>query len=536
MKKTIELILVLMTLGLYVKVAEADVIFGTPTVLGPTINTSSADAGPSISADGLELYIDGDRPGGYGSWDLWIATRPTTSDPWGEPVNLGPSLNTSGVDGAPSISFNGLELYFISNRGGGFDIWVATRATIADAWSEPVNLGTAVNSSSDDMGPSISADGLELYFASTRPGGRGRFDLWVSKRQTIYDPWGKAVHLGPNVNSSVSDNSPCISPDGLLLFFESKRPGGYGDYDIWVTMRATTNEDWGTPVNLGPTINSSRKEYIPCISPDGSQLYYIIVDHPDGFGGYDIWQTSITPIVDLNADGAVDSADMSIVVDHWGTDHSLCDIGPTWFGDGIVDVQDLVALSEYLFTEVSDLTLVAHWPLDEAEGIIARDAVGGSDDVVMGDALWQPTSGKVDGALELDGVDDCVIAGFAIDPVDPEMSSGFSIFAWIKGGGPGQTVLSEPMGTNLLMVDAAGRLITELASSGGAALLSDAIVNDGQWHRIGLVWDGSHRSLCVDGVVVAEDTQTSLEGANSGLYIGVGNDYAAGTFFSGLID
>ncbi|MFC1603897.1 hypothetical protein ACFL5F_02615 [Planctomycetota bacterium] len=351
MNKTIKPALLLLVMGLCTNVANADLIFGTPTNLGPNINTSSSDAGPSMSTDGLELYLDGDRPGGYGSYDLWISTRATTNDPWGDPINLGPSLNTSVYDFGPSISANGLEIYFSSNRGGAIDIWVAMRATISDTWEEPVNLGPAVNSSSGDIGPSISADGLELYFGSDRSGGLGRNDLWVTKRETIDDPWSEAVNLGVNVNSSVSDNSPCISSDGLLLFFESKRPDGYGDYDIWLTRRATKNDDWSTPVNLGPTINSAFTEYIPGISPDGRQLYFIVVDHPDGFGGYDIWQASIDPVVDLNSDGIVDSSDMCIMVDYWGTDEPLCDIGPMPWGDGIVDVQDLIVLAEHLFED-----------------------------------------------------------------------------------------------------------------------------------------------------------------------------------------
>jgi hypothetical protein len=94
------------------------------------------------------------------------------------------------------------------------------------------------------------------------------------------------------------------------------------------------------------------REYIPCVSPDGRQLYFIVVNHPDGFGGYDIWQTSIDPIVDLNSDGIVDALDICIIVDYWGTDEPLCDIGPMPWGDGIVDVQDLIVLAEHLFEVV----------------------------------------------------------------------------------------------------------------------------------------------------------------------------------------
>ena len=86
------------------------------------------------------------------------------------------------------------------------------------------------------------------------------------------------------------------------------------------------------------------------ISADGSMLYFDS-NRPGGSGEGDLWQASIEPIVDLNGDGIVDSADMCIMVDHWGTDESLCDIGPMPWGDGIVDVQDLIVLAEHLFEE-----------------------------------------------------------------------------------------------------------------------------------------------------------------------------------------
>ena len=88
------------------------------------------------------------------------------------------------------------------------------------------------------------------------------------------------------------------------------------------------------------------------------------------------------------------------------------------------------------------------------------------------------------------------------------------------------------------MADAEGKLMTKLSSPNrdGGPLLSQTIITDGQWHRIGLVWDGSNRTLCVDGVAAAEDTQSDLTASAGGLYIGVGKDYATGTFWSGLID
>ena len=240
------------------------------------------------------------------------------------------------------------------------------------------------------------------------------------------------------------------------------------------------------------------------------------------------------PVVDLNGDGVVNSGDMTVMVNHWGEDYPSCDIGPKPWGDGIVDVEDLIVLSEHLFDEVNDPTLIAHWPLDETEGA-AVENVSGSRDIVMGSPLWRPTGGMVDGALELDGVDDVLLTHFGPNPADGP----FSVFTWIKGGAAGQVIVSQPLDANWLMADASdGRLMSELKDSGGSTvpLISETVITNGEWHRIGLVWDGSQRTLSVDGVVVAEDTHNSLAASTSGLYIGVGRDYAPGTFFSGLID
>ena len=334
--------------------AKADFTFGTPTNLGPTVNSSSGDWSPSISADGLTLYFNSNRPGGYGDYDLWVTKRPTVSDPWGTPVNLGPAVNSSAWEAFPSISADGLSLFFESPRTGGygsFDLWVTTRATKDDDWGTPVNLGPSVNSSSSDATPGISADGLSLFFESTRSGGYGNFDLWVTTRTTPDADWSAPVNLGATVNSSAWDGGPRISADGLALFFMSRRTGGSGNYDLWITTRETTNDDWGIPINLGPTVNNSAGEVPGSISADGLLLFFDS-DQPGGVGGVDMWQVPIEPVVDLNGDGIVDSADMCIMVDHWGTDEPLCDVGPMPWGDGIVDVQDLIVLAEHLFEEI----------------------------------------------------------------------------------------------------------------------------------------------------------------------------------------
>jgi hypothetical protein len=525
--------------------AKADFTFGEPVNLGPTVNSSSGDAPDCVSYDGLEMYFDSNRSGGYGAWDLWVSTRETINDDWGAPVNLGPTINTSRSDACAIISADGLELYFNSfNRSGGYgdwDAWVTRRSTKDEAWGAPENLGPPVNSSYGDGFLGISPDGLELYFDSTRPGGYGSDDIWIARRATKNDPWGEPMNLGPIVNTSASESVAFLSSNGLLLFFsedsgEPIRSGGFGNIDMWVTRRSSVSDPWDAPVNLGSIVNTSRLDGGPRISFDGSTLYFAS-ERPGGYGGIwgDIYQSEIIPLVDLNADGVVDAADMCIMLNYWGENYSLCDIGPTPLGDGIVDTEDLKVLAEHLFEKLDDPTLVAHWTLDESEGTIAQDSTGNNDAVTFGDPLWQPTGGQLDGAIQLDGVDDCVIIGSVSNPTEGL----FSVLTWVKGGAPGQIVLSQIGVANWLLADPnEGNLMTELRSSGrdSAPLQSQTNITDGNWHRISFVWDGYNRTLYVDGVAVAQDTQNGLEGSDNGLYIGCGKDMEAGTFWSGLID
>jgi len=354
MKNTISLVLVL-ALGLTAEVANADFTFGDPTNLGSTVNTAHKENWPCLSPDGLSLYFSSNRPGGLGGDDLWVTMRATTDDDWGPPVNLGPAVNSSVRDSTPCISPDGLELYFNSiNRPGGFgwdDIWVTRRQSEDDVWGEPVNIGSPINTGLPDYGPSISADRLALYFNSNGHGGFGGHDLYVARRSTTGDDWGTPLNLGPVVNGPSHDTAPRISADGLCLFFSDHgvggyRIGGYGEADIWMVNRATKEDDWGPPVNLGPKVNSSAKDHNPW--SDGSVLYFKST-RPGGFGGADLWQAPIIPIVDFNSDGTVDIDDLVILIEHWGTDEKLCDIGPMPWGDGIVDVQDLIVLAEHLF-------------------------------------------------------------------------------------------------------------------------------------------------------------------------------------------
>jgi hypothetical protein len=172
------------------------------------------------------------------------------------------------------------------------------------------------------------------------------------------------------------------------------------------------------------------------------------------------------------------------------------------------------------------------------EGSIAQDSAGENNAVVFGNAFWKPTAGAVDGALQLDGIDDYVSTPFLLDPAVGK----FSVFAWIKGGAPGQVILSQISGADWLLADPSeGKLRTSLLRPAGGRiapqpLISEIIITDGNWHRVGFVWDGSNRILYVDDLEVAKDTQSELGASAAGLYIGSGKNLEPASYFSGLID
>ena len=193
--------------------------------------------------------------------------------------------------------------------------------------------------------------------------------------------------------------------------------------------------------------------------------------------------------------------------------------------------------------------LIAHWKLDETEGRIAHDSADDNDGTLQGEPLWQPTEGKVDGALQFNGIYDYVSTPFVLNPAD----GAFSVFAWINGIQPVQSfanvaIISQMDGTGtgatwLGVVSSDGKLMTGLVPPPVGRfvpilLVSESIITDGQWHHVGLVWDGSHRYLYVDGTEVAKDTkaQATLKSSDGGLYFGAGKNLEVGSFFSGLID
>ena len=298
----VTLLLILMT---YPTLASAQKYsdWSAPVNLGATLNSASLDNQPAISKKGLSLYFASNRAAGVGNIDLYVSQRTSVDDAWGVPVNLGPTVNTISNEGNPAFSTDGHFMFFQSDRSGGFgsiDIWVSYREHTHDdfAWQTPVNLGAQVNSSAQDTGPAYfenEEDGLpQLYFGSGRVGGSGGTDLYVSE-QLSDGSFGAAVRI-PELSSTGNETRPSVSRDGLEVFFQSDRVGSVGpSMDLWVATRESTLDVWSTPVNLGSPINTALGEQHPYILSDNKTLFFSS-DRAGGFGGPDLYMITRTKL------------------------------------------------------------------------------------------------------------------------------------------------------------------------------------------------------------------------------------------------
>jgi hypothetical protein len=266
--------------------------WSTPVNLGSVLNTIFPDTDPFESKDGLTLYFvsGAGRQPNFGGRDIWVSHRATIDSPWGPPQNLGPTINSAGHDQKPTLSIDGHRLYFASNRAGGlggFDLYMSRRRDKGDdlGWEAPVNLGSPINSSSNEQGALTlfeddKTGNVIVYFTSDRPGGMGGFDIYSTT--LLPDGSFTTPSLVTELSSSADDQDPMIRRDGLEMFLASSRPGTYGALDLWVSTRATTSDPWSTPVNLGPDINTPTRQpgleqandLRPALSFDGTRLYW----------------------------------------------------------------------------------------------------------------------------------------------------------------------------------------------------------------------------------------------------------------------
>lgn len=246
-------------------------------LIGVECNNYNPECNPWITADGKKLYfiaVDDqigpprDRVHGhYGSYDIYVSEWDSIKGEWGPGENLGPNINTGQEERRPCVTPDGDTLYF--SRGG--DIWRSIWNGFE--WTEAETLLYPVNTPFAEADPAISYDGKFLYFVSRRPGGYGNSDIWVASRTN--SEWDTVWNLGEPVNTPANEVCPFLTPDGKTLYFsdfKGPRPGGWGNADVWVCTSTDAGE-WSVPVPMPPPINSSHNACSPCLSYDGKRFF-----------------------------------------------------------------------------------------------------------------------------------------------------------------------------------------------------------------------------------------------------------------------
>jgi len=269
--------------------------WSTPMSLGPTINTSANEQGPTLSEDGLSLYFGSDRTGGSGGFDIWVAERDCRECAWQAPRNVGAVINSTGNETGPGLSADGHLLFFTSTRSGGAggqDLYVSYRADTRDnfGWGAPTSVGPQVNTAAAEAGLEYLAgvDGSEpqIFFNRTPTGGTA--DIYVVPATADGHANGPAVPVAEINDPIFTDQGTTVRGDGLELMFFSTRPGGYGGADLWTSSRATLHDTWSPPQNVGLGINSLAADQQPSLSSDGRTLVFAS-SRSTSLGGTDIY-------------------------------------------------------------------------------------------------------------------------------------------------------------------------------------------------------------------------------------------------------
>ncbi|NNF34863.1 MAG: OmpA family protein [Saprospiraceae bacterium] len=261
-----------------------------PIPLPDQINTEESEYTPGVSADGSEFYFVRRI---RGQEDILVSYRDSNS--YGEPFLVEEILSMDN-EGVFALSADGRTLIFTGcNRRDGFgscDLYYS-RKNKYGGWSTPSNMGPVINSPAWESQPSLSADGTTLYFASRRLGSIGNSDIWKSE-WTREEGWSNPENIGGMINTTGSDETPFIHPDGKTLYFRSDGRVGIGKFDLYMSRYDEDLGAWDIPVNLGYPINTRDNEGGLTVSLDGTTAFY---SSDQGKDNVDIYQFELYPEV-----------------------------------------------------------------------------------------------------------------------------------------------------------------------------------------------------------------------------------------------
>ena len=237
-------------------------------------------------ANGGRRDKNGKRDDSFGFYNSDMYTVEMEDGDWRQPRALNPFINSSRHEIALDFSADGSILFYM--KGASYDqgtIYTDTFSNNKKETLEPEMLAAPIDASKGDTWLHLYND-KTILFASKRPGGYGGYDIYVT--YLLDGKWSKAKNLGPGVNSRFNEVSPCITKDGNILYFSSDREESFGGYDVFKSSYNNVTEQWVNAGNVGSPVNSAGNEVGLYISKDGSTAS-LSSDRKQGFGGYDLY-------------------------------------------------------------------------------------------------------------------------------------------------------------------------------------------------------------------------------------------------------
>lgn len=253
-----------------------------------SVNSSSDDFGATFANNGRLIFFTSEREA-----DGSARQKIFTSSGWGSPQELPSAINAGRNNGSVALTPDGQYMIFAAfNRAdnlGRTDLYSAER--VRGEWTNITNLGPNVNSADWDSQPTLSSDGTVLYFASDRAGGQGGTDIYVSRREGT--GWGKATNIGQVINSTFNEMTPTIAPDNSTFYFSSNRPSSFGGFDIYSSR--FLKGSFSRPEIFEEPINSSADEYFYTALPNSTTAYFSS-NRSGGSGALDLYTAVPNPV------------------------------------------------------------------------------------------------------------------------------------------------------------------------------------------------------------------------------------------------
>lgn len=281
--------------------------------IGAEVNSQYPDYGPVVSADESVMLFTSRRPNTTGAGidpgineyyeDIYMSTK--KDGKWTPAQNMGKPINTEDHDANSGLSADGQKFLIYIGKNNG-DLYEAELK--GDSWSKPERMNKNINTDFHESSACYTPDGKSVYFVSDKPdGGLGDRDIYLSTKDEK-GRWGKAVNLGPTINTQFGEEGVFLHPDGKTLYFSSQGHSTMGGYDIFKSV--LENGKWSTPVNLGYPVNTPDDDVFFVTSASGKHGFYASFN-ANGFGEKDIYQITFLglekPLVLNNEDNLLAS-------------------------------------------------------------------------------------------------------------------------------------------------------------------------------------------------------------------------------------